>query len=67
MSRQHIIWYIEKLVIAEYAKQGKADTFCTMLAAIFEENRLVQPTIRVKNNKARKWLTQMSQMLMNEY
>ena len=43
-----------------------------MLAAIFEEDGLVQPTTTVKNTKAREWITQMRQTMrlqtmQNEY
>ncbi len=72
VSSQHRIRHIEKLVSAVHAKEGKMDTLRTMLAAIFEEDGLVQPTTTVKNTKAREWITQMRQTMrlqkmQNEY
>ena len=60
---RHKIRHIEKLVSAVHAKEGKMDTLRTMLAAIFEEDGLVQPTTRVKNTKAREWIKQMRQSM----
>jgi len=57
------IRHIEKLVSAVHAKEGKMDTLKTMLAAIFEEDGLVQPTTRVKNTKARDWIKQIRQSM----
>lgn len=62
----HKIRHIEKLVSAVHAKEGKMDTLKTMLAAIFEEDGLVQPTTRVKNTKAREWIKQMRQSMRLE-
>jgi hypothetical protein len=72
VSSQHRIRHMEKLVSAVHAKEGKMDTLRTMLAAIFEEDGLVQPTTTVKNTKAREWITQMRQTMrlqamQNEY
>ena len=72
VSSKHRIRHIEKLVSAVHAKEGKMDTLRTMLAAIFEEDGLVQPTTTVKNTKAREWITQMRQTMrlktmQNEY
>jgi hypothetical protein len=72
VSSQHRIRHMEKLVSAVHAKEGKMDTLRTMLAAIFEEDGLVQPTTTVKNIKARDWITQMRQTMrlhsmQNEY
>jgi hypothetical protein len=72
VSNQHRIRHMEKLVSAVHAKEGKMDTLRTMLAAIFEEDGLVQPTTTVKNTKAREWITQMRQTMrlqamQNEY
>ncbi|WP_299073228.1 ATP-binding protein [uncultured Paraglaciecola sp.] len=72
VSSQHRIRHMEKLVSAVHAKEGKMDTLRTMLAAIFEEEGLVQPTTTVKNTKAREWITQMRQTMrlqsmQNEY
>lgn len=72
VSSQHRIRHMEKLVSAVHAKEGKMDTLRTMLAAIFEEDGLVQPTTTVKNAKARDWITQMRQTMrlqsmQNEY
>lgn len=58
---KHRIRHMEKLVSAVHAKEGKMDTLRTMLAAIFEEDGLVQPTTTVRNTKARDWITQMRQ------
>ena len=63
VSSQHRIRHMEKLVSAVHAKEGKMDTLRTMLAAIFEEDGLVQPTTTVKNTKAREWITQMRQTM----
>lgn len=63
---RHKIRHIEKLVSAVHAKEGKMDTLKTMLAAIFEEDGLVQPTTRVKNTKAREWIKQMRQSMRLE-
>jgi Fe-S cluster assembly iron-binding protein IscA len=63
VSSKHRIRHIEKLVSAVHAKEGKMDTLRTMLAAIFEEDGLVQPTTTVKNTKAREWITQMRQTM----
>ena len=63
VSSRHKIRHIEKLVSAVHAKEGKMDTLKTMLAAIFEEDGLVQPTTRVKNAKAREWIKQMRQSM----
>ena len=62
----HKVRHIEKLVSAVHAKEGKMDTLKTMLAAIFEEDGLVQPTTRVKNTKAREWIKQMRQSMRLE-
>ena len=72
VASQHRIRHMEKLVSAVHAKEGKMDTLRTMLAAIFEEDGLVQPTTTVKNTKAREWITQMRQTMrlqtmQNEY
>ena len=72
VSSKHRIRHMEKLVSAVHAKEGKMDTLRTMLAAIFEEDGLVQPTTTVKNTKAREWITQMRQTMrlqamQNEY
>jgi hypothetical protein len=72
VSSLHRIRHMEKLVSAVHAKEGKMDTLRTMLAAIFEEDGLVQPTTTVKNTKARDWITQMRQTMrlhsmQNEY
>jgi hypothetical protein len=72
VSSKHRIRHMEKLVSAVHAKEGKMDTLRTMLAAIFEEDGLVQPTTTVKNAKAREWITQMRQTMrlqsmQNEY
>jgi hypothetical protein len=72
VSAKHRIRHMEKLVSAVHAKEGKMDTLRTMLAAIFEEDGLVQPTTTVKNTKAREWITQMRQTMrlqamQNEY
>jgi hypothetical protein len=72
VSSQNRIRHMEKLVSAVHAKEGKMDTLRTMLAAIFEEDGLVQPTTTVKNIKAREWITQMRQTMrlqtmQNEY
>lgn len=61
VDSKHRIRHMEKLVSAVHAKEGKMDTLRTMLAAIFEEDGLVQPTTTVRNNKARDWITQMRQ------
>lgn len=66
VAHQHRIRHIEKLVSAVHAKEGKMDTLRTMLAAIFEEDGLVQPTTTVKNTKAREWITQMRQTMRLE-
>lgn len=66
VSNQHRIRHMEKLVSAVHAKEGKMDTLRTMLAAIFEEDGLVQPTTTVKNTKAREWITQMRQTMRLE-
>jgi hypothetical protein len=63
VSSRHRIRHMEKLVSAVHAKEGKMDTLRTMLAAIFEEDGLVQPTTTVKNTKAREWITQMRQTM----
>lgn len=63
VSSQHRIRHMEKLVSAVHAKEGKMDTLRTMLAAIFEEDGLVQPMTTVKNTKAREWITQMRQTM----
>ena len=63
VSNKHRIRHMEKLVSAVHAKEGKMDTLRTMLAAIFEEDGLVQPTTTVKNTKAREWITQMRQTM----
>ncbi|MDO6838670.1 ATP-binding protein [Paraglaciecola chathamensis] len=63
VSSAHRIRHMEKLVSAVHAKEGKMDTLRTMLAAIFEEDGLVQPTTTVKNTKAREWITQMRQTM----
>jgi hypothetical protein len=63
VSSKHRIRHMEKLVSAVHAKEGKMDTLRTMLAAIFEEDGLVQPTTTVKNTKAREWITQMRQTM----
>ncbi|MGJ8682324.1 ATP-binding protein [Paraglaciecola sp.] len=63
VASQHRIRHMEKLVSAVHAKEGKMDTLRTMLAAIFEEDGLVQPTTTVKNTKAREWITQMRQTM----
>ena len=63
VSSQHRIRHMEKLVSAVHAKEGKMDTLRTMLAAIFEEDGLIQPTTTVKNTKAREWITQMRQTM----
>ena len=63
VSSKHRIRHMEKLVSAVHAKEGKMDTLRTMLAAIFEEDGLIQPTTTVKNNKAREWITQMRQTM----
>ncbi|MBU3004303.1 ATP-binding protein [Paraglaciecola arctica] len=72
VASQHRIRHMEKLVSAVHAKEGKMDTLRTMLAAIFEEDGLVQPSTTVKNTKAREWITQMRQTMrlqsmQNEY
>lgn len=61
VTTKHRIRHMEKLVSAVHAKEGKMDTLRTMLAAIFEEDGLVQPTTTVRNTKARDWITQMRQ------
>lgn len=63
VSPRHKVRHLEKLVSAVHAKEGKMDTLKTMLAAIFEEDGLVQPTTRVKNTKAREWIKQMRQSM----
>ena len=63
VAAKHRIRHMEKLVSAVHAKEGKMDTLRTMLAAIFEEDGLVQPTTTVKNSKARDWITQMRQTM----
>ena len=63
VAPRHKIRHIEKLVSAVHAKEGKMDTLKTMLAAIFEEDGLVQPTTRVKNAKAREWIKQIRQSM----
>ena len=63
VAPRHKIRHIEKLVSAVHAKEGKMDTLKTMLAAIFEEDGLVQPTTRVKNTKAREWIKQIRQSM----
>jgi len=63
VAPRHKIRHLEKLVSAVHAKEGKMDTLKTMLAAIFEEDGLVQPTTRVKNTKARDWIKQMRQSM----
>jgi hypothetical protein len=63
VATSHRIRHIEKLVSAVHAKEGKMDTLRTMLAAIFEEDGLVQPSTTVKNTKAREWITQMRQTM----
>jgi len=63
VAPRHKIRHIEKLVSAVHAKEGKMDTLKTMLAAIFEEDGLVQPTTRVKNTKARDWIKQIRQSM----
>jgi len=63
VAPKHKIRHLEKLVSAVHAKEGKMDTLKTMLAAIFEEDGLVQPTTRVKNTKAREWIKQMRQSM----
>ncbi len=66
VAPRHKIRHMEKLVSAVHAKEGKMDTLRTMLAAIFEEDGLVQPTTRVKNAKARDWIMQMRQSMRLE-
>jgi chromosome segregation ATPase len=66
VAPRHKIRHLEKLVSAVHAKEGKMDTLKTMLAAIFEEDGLVQPTTRVKNTKAREWIKQMRQSMRLE-
>ena len=63
VAPRHKVRHLEKLVSAVHAKEGKMDTLKTMLAAIFEEDGLVQPTTRVKNTKAREWIKQMRQSM----
>lgn len=63
VAPRHKIRHIEKLVSAVHAKEGKMDTLKTMLAAIFEEDGLVQPTTRLKNAKAREWIKQIRQSM----
>ena len=63
VAGKHRVRHIEKLVSAVHAKEGKMDTLRTMLAAIFEEDGLVQPTTTVRNTKAREWITQMRQSM----
>ncbi len=63
VAPRHKVRHLEKLVSAVHAKEGKMDTLKTMLAAIFEEDGLVQPTTRVKNTKARDWIKQMRQSM----
>ncbi|WP_088329805.1 ATP-binding protein [Lacimicrobium sp. SS2-24] len=63
VSPSHRIRHMEKLVSAVHAKEGKMDTLRTMLAAIFEEDGLVQPSTTVRNTKAREWITQMRQTM----
>ncbi|MDP2560654.1 ATP-binding protein [Psychrobium sp. 1_MG-2023] len=63
VAPRHKIRHLEKLVSAVHAKEGKMDTLKTMLAAIFEEDGLVQPTTRVKNTKAREWIKQIRQSM----
>ncbi|AWL11162.1 hypothetical protein HMF8227_00666 [Saliniradius amylolyticus] len=55
------IRHMEKLVSAVHAKEGKMDTLRTMLAAIFEEDGLVQPATQVRSAKVREWISQMRQ------
>ncbi|WDE09850.1 ATP-binding protein [Thalassomonas haliotis] len=66
VSSRHRVRHIEKLVSAVHAKEGKMDTLKSMLAAIFEEDGLVQPTTRVKNTKAREWIKQIRQSMRLE-
>ena len=66
VSPRHKVRHIEKLVSAVHAKEGKMDTLKSMLAAIFEEDGLVQPTTRVKNTKAREWIKQIRQSMRLE-
>ncbi|ALS99473.1 ATP-binding protein [Lacimicrobium alkaliphilum] len=63
VAASHRIRHMEKLVSAVHAKEGKMDTLRTMLAAIFEEDGLVQPSTTVRNTKAREWITQMRQTM----
>ncbi|MFM2486843.1 ATP-binding protein [Celerinatantimonas yamalensis] len=66
VSHTHKLRHIEKLVSAVHAKEGKMDTLKSMLAAIFEEDGVTVPTTKVKNAKAREWITQMRQSMRLE-
>ncbi|TDB05612.1 ATP-binding protein [Halomonas marinisediminis] len=60
------IRHIEKLVSAVHAKEGKMDTLKTMLAAIFEEDGVELPVTRIRNTKAREWISRMRQSMRLE-
>lgn len=63
----HRLRHMEKLVSAVHAKEGKMDTLKTMLAAIFEEDGVALPVTRLRNQEARRWISQMRQSLRLEH
>lgn len=67
VNPSHRLRHMEKLVSAVHAKEGKMDTLKTMLAAIFEEDGVALPVTRLRNQEARRWISQMRQSLRLEH